>query len=181
MTAVRLDGKLVTLRELRSDDVEALHAVYGNEDVCRYMSFTPRTGAQCAAIIEAAQKAAEDEPRKVFMLAVDVGGELAGACRLGVEEWQAGQVGLALRPDHWGQGKGTETLRLLFRLGFGELGLHRIWGARSPRNEASGRLMARAGMTLEGYVPSHVLRHGTWEDSVTASVTREMFASGTGS
>jgi hypothetical protein len=28
-----------------------------------------------------------------------------------------------------------DTVRLLQRLGFTELGLHRIWGARSPLNE----------------------------------------------
>ncbi len=33
------------------------------------------------------------------------------------------------------QGKGLETVRLLQRLGFAELGLHRIWGARSCRAE----------------------------------------------
>lgn len=180
MRPVRISGRLVSLRELEDSDAPALHAVYGNADVCRFMSFTPRTLEQCGAIIAAARKAADADPRKVYMLAVEAGGEMVGACRLGLEEWDAGQVGLALRPDRWHRGLGTETLRLLQRLGFGELGLHRIWGARSPRNEASGRLLAAAGMTLEGHIPSHVPRHGTWEDSITASITRDVY-SGDGS
>lgn len=174
---VEISGGLVRLRELREDDATALHAVYGNPDVCRHMSFTPRTIEQCAAIIAAAGRDAAADPRKVYMLAIaDLpSGELIGACRVGLEEWQAGQVGLALRPDHWGHGKGTETLRLLFRFGFGQLGLHRIWGARSPGNEASARLMLAAGMTEEGVIRSHVPRHGIWEDSVTYSIIENEF------
>jgi RimJ/RimL family protein N-acetyltransferase len=176
---VRLSGDLVSLRELRDDDQGPLHAVYGNEQVCRYMSFTPRTPEQCAAIIASAKTAAATDPRKVYMLAVadPVTGELIGACRLGIEDWQAAQAGLALRPDQWGQGCGTEVLRLLFRLAFTQLGLHRVWAARSPGNEASRRLLLAAGMREDGTIRSHVLRHGVWKDSATASIIEDEYRS----
>jgi [ribosomal protein S5]-alanine N-acetyltransferase len=171
-----LIGQLVSLRELNDTDTDALHAVYGNPDVCEYMSFTPRTAEQCAAIIAAARKDAEADPRQVYMLAVcGVSSELIGAARLGLGEWKSAQFGIALRPDQWGNGRGTETVRLLFQLGFRDLGLHRIWGARSPRNHASGRLMAAAGMTDDGTIRSHVLRHGVWDDSATASILENEF------
>jgi len=56
--------------------------------------------------------------------------ELIGAARLATGEYDSATIGFALRPDQWGQGRGLETVRLLQRLGFTELGLHRIWGAR---------------------------------------------------
>jgi RimJ/RimL family protein N-acetyltransferase len=173
---VELSGRLVNLRELNDADAPALHAVYGNPDVCQYMSFTPRTVEQCAAIIAAARKDAETAPRQVYMLAVcGDGTELIGAARLGLGEWKSAQFGIALRPDQWGNGRGTETVRLLLQLGFRDFGLHRIWGARSPRNYASGRLMAAAGMTEDGTIRSHVPRHGVWDDSATASILENEF------
>jgi ribosomal-protein-alanine N-acetyltransferase len=176
VTPVELSGRLVGLRELDDADAPALQAVYGDPDVCRLMSFTPRTVEQCAAIIAAARRDAEADPRHVYMLAVcDDDGKLIGAARLGLGEWKSAQFGIALRPDQWGHGRGTETVRLLFRLGFRDLELHRIWGARSPRNDVSGRLMAAAGMTEDGTIRSHVLRHGVWEDSATASILESEF------
>jgi ribosomal-protein-alanine N-acetyltransferase len=173
---VKIPGRQVSLRELESSDAAALHAVYGDPAVCEFMSFTPRTLKQCEDIISAAQRDADADPRQVYMVAVeDLSGPLVGACRLALGEWNSAQVGLALRRDHWQRGEGTETLRLLFRLGFRELGVHRIWGARSPRNIASGRLMAAAGMREEGLIRGHVPRHGVWEDSVSSSILEDEF------
>jgi [ribosomal protein S5]-alanine N-acetyltransferase len=175
---VKITGRQVSLRELESSDAAALHAVYGDPAVCEFMSFTPRTLDQCEAIIAAAQQDVDADPRQVYMLAVsDSSGLLVGACRLGRGEWNSGQVGLALRRDHWSRGEGTEALRLLFQLGFRELGVHRIWGARSPRNLASARLMAAAGMREEGMIRGHVPRHGVWEDSVASSILEDEFDS----
>src|SRR5579859_512834 len=103
---VKLTGRLVGLRELQSSDAGALHAVYGDPAVCRYMSFTPRTVDQCEAIIDAALKDAEAEPRQVYMLAISGKyDELIGAARLGLGEWKSAQIGFALRTDHWGSAK----------------------------------------------------------------------------
>lgn len=177
---VRVDGPRVRLRELSPADAAALHAVYGDPQVCANLSFTPRSQAECEQIIAAAARDAAADPRAVYMLAVaDTSSDLLiGAARLAVEPWQAGQFGLAIRADRQQQGLGTETLRLLFRLGFGQFGLHRIWGARDPGNEASGKLMTAAGMTPDGNIRSHVRRHGIWRDSATASILEDEYQAG---
>jgi [ribosomal protein S5]-alanine N-acetyltransferase len=64
-----------------------------------------------------------------------------------------------------GEGKGTETVLLLQHLGFKGLGLHRIWGARSPINDASSRTMLCAGMIEEGRIRGHLYSRGAWRDS----------------
>ena len=78
-------------------------------------------------------------------------------------------------PVHRGQGKGTETVRLLEYLGFSELGLHRLWGARSPANEASGRTLRKAGMIEEGTIRGHLYTRGAWRDSVVHSVLADEY------
>jgi RimJ/RimL family protein N-acetyltransferase len=50
------------------------------------------------------------------------------------------------------------------------LGLHRIWAARSPFNEASARTLSRAGMVEEGRIRDHVFVRGAWRDSITYSI-----------
>ncbi|MEV0041308.1 GNAT family protein, partial [Streptomyces sp. NPDC050804] len=63
-----------------------------------------------------------------------------------------------------------ETVRLLLGLGFEDLDLHRIWGARSPLNTASARTMAAAGMVEEGTIREHILKNGRWRDSVVHAI-----------
>ncbi len=174
MYPVELTGSAVTLRELAETDTTELHKVYGNDEATRHLSFEPRTIDQVEAIIKAAMDSATADPRTEYMLAVAAAdGELIGSARLATGEYDSAQIGFALRPDHWGQGKGLETVRLLQRLGFIELGLHRIWGARGPLNEASARTMLAAGMIEEGTIRGHLFTRGSWRDSVVHSILAE--------
>lgn len=174
MYPVIINGSMVSLREFTDDDVVPLHKIYGNEEATRHLSFEPRTVGQVESIVNAAMESAGAKPITEYMLAVaDKDGELIGSARLAVGEHESAQIGFALRPDHWRQGKGLETVRLLQRLGFGELGLHRIWGARSPLNLVSARTMRAAGMVEEGTIRGHLYTRGAWRDSVVHSILCE--------
>lgn len=162
------------LREISRADAPALLAIYGDSAATRHMPFEPRTGEQVDAIIEAALKAAADEPRHVYAMAVTdtAAGEVIGVARLGIERDHphSAEIGFGLRPDQWGRGLGTELVRLLLRLGFGELGLHRIWGARAPENTNAQLVMLTAGMVEEGRIRHHVPVRDTWRDSIVHSI-----------
>jgi ribosomal-protein-alanine N-acetyltransferase len=176
MHPVLISGSTVMLRELAEADADALHQVYGDHEATRYLSFEPRSMEQVAAIISGALTSAAADPRTEYMVAVaDKDEALIGAARLAAGEYESATIGFALRPDQWGQGKGRETVRLLQRLGFTELGLHRIWGARSPLNQASARTMRAAGMIEEGTIRGHLYTRGSWRDSVVHSILREEF------
>ncbi|RCV56126.1 GNAT family N-acetyltransferase [Marinitenerispora sediminis] len=172
MTPVDVPGDRLHLRELRTTDLGDLVKVYGDDTAVRYLSFEPRTPEQCAAIIESAIKDAQTENRRVYMLAVVTRDDhLVGTARLGIDERpHSGQIGFALRPDLWGQGMGGELVQLLLRLGFDVLGLKRLWGARSPDNDASRRVMERAGMIEEGRIRRHLWTRDAWRDSVVHSI-----------
>jgi len=178
MYPVLIAGSMVMLRELTDADTAALHEVYGNDEATRHLSFEPRSMEQVAAIISGAIRSATADPRTEYMVAIaDKDEELVGAARLATGEYESATIGFALRPDQWGQGKGLETVRLLQRLGFTEIGLHRIWGARSPLNKASARTMRAAGMIEEGTIRGHLYTRGAWRDSVVHSILCEEFAS----
>lgn len=99
-----------------------------------------------------------------------------GRLALDPHQPRAATFGFALDPDTWGNGFGTETVRLLLDCAFEDLGLHRVWGARSPLNTASARTMERAGLSEEGCIREHVQRGGRWRDSVTHSILDHEYA-----
>jgi RimJ/RimL family protein N-acetyltransferase len=177
MHPVKLMTGTLQLRELLPDDASSLDKVYGDPQATRHLSFEPRDMKQVEAIIQSAIESAAEDPRTVYMLAVAEAesGELIGAARLAFGEYQSAQIGFALRPDQWGKGRGSETVRLLERLGFEELGLHRIWGARSPVNDASARTMHSAGMIEEGTIRGHLFTRGAWRDSIVHSILSDEY------
>jgi ribosomal-protein-alanine N-acetyltransferase len=174
MYPVRRSGPRLDLRELALDDVDALLAVYGSPEATEHLSFEPRSRKQVVQIVTRSMASATAPPRTEYALAIverDTA-ELIGSGRLAADPHQqrGATVGFALRPDAWGVGYGVETVRLLLGLGFDGLDLHRVWGARSPLNEASARTMAAAGMVEEGVIREHVLKAGKWRDSVVHAI-----------
>lgn len=172
MTPVNLAGPRLALREVEPEDTADLLAIYGDPEATRHLSFEPRTRDQAQGIVDRSIASAKDTPRTEYCLAITPLGEhrLIGYARLATEPQQAATIGFALNPAEWGKGLGTESVHLLCTLGFKALGLHRIWAARSPLNEASARTLLRAGMTEDGRIRDHVFVHGAWRDSITYSI-----------
>ncbi|GAA3104534.1 GNAT family N-acetyltransferase [Streptosporangium carneum] len=177
MRHVEITGKRLRLREVTVDDVDALHAVYGDPTATEHLPFDPRTREEVEGIVAEALRAAEVEPRRLYVLAVtDVeDSRTIGVARLHIEadHPHSAEIGMGLRPDHWGRGIGTDLVRLILVFGFRHLRLHRIWGARSPANTAAQLTMLVAGMVEEGRIRHHVRARGAWRDSVVHSALED--------
>jgi ribosomal-protein-alanine N-acetyltransferase len=179
MYPIMVKGDRVGLREFGSEDVEAVLAIYGDPAATRHLSFEPRTRDQVETTVTTVVAAAKAEPRTEYSLAATLlsTGEVIGFARLAVDTQHAGQnsgqIGFALRSDVWGRGFGTETVRLLLTLGFDQLGLHRVWGARAPDNTISDHLMRKLGMVVEGRIRHHLRVRGAWRDSIVHSILED--------
>ena len=108
------------------------------------------------------------EPWKSVVRAIDdgAGNVLVGLCGVailrGAEE---GEIWYLVSPELWGKGIATEAAKELLALGFGELGLHRIWASCLPENPASERVLQKAGMRKEGFLVKNLKIHGVWKSS----------------
>jgi [ribosomal protein S5]-alanine N-acetyltransferase len=91
--------------------------------------------------------------------------ETLGTISLRLTEAQRqAELGYWLGVPYWGQGYATEAGRALIAFGFAELGLHRIQARHFQRNQASGRVMQKLGMRMEGVHRAAFLRAGRFED-----------------
>jgi RimJ/RimL family protein N-acetyltransferase len=66
--------------------------------------------------------------------------------------------------DYWGHGYGTESLRLLLRYCFEELGLHRVGAETFEYNSHWRALVENMGFTQEGTARDYLYRDGTYWD-----------------
>jgi len=90
--------------------------------------------------------------------------------RLASDTSRQGEIGWSFHPDVHGRGFATEGAREMLRVGFAELGLHRIWAGSDARNDASLRVMARLGMRREAELVENELLKGEWTSEVVCAL-----------
>ena len=157
----------LVLRPFVQSDFDAVHDMQSRAELVRYLmwdvmdreavqTFLERRLRQIGidgddtAIVLAATIPPSDRVIGEFML------------RLTSARHRQGAIGWSLHPDAQGHGYATEAARELLRLGFEELGLHRIAADADPRNAGSLRIMERLGMRHEAdYVDVFFLK-GEW-------------------
>ncbi len=113
----------------------------------------------------------------VFAVVERQSGSFAGC--MGMHPTQAhrrAEVGFWIGKPHWGRGLATEALKRLIQFGFDELNLNRIAAGHFSENAASGRVMQKAGMRLEGTRRGEVLHRDGYKDLVWRAILREDYA-----
>ena len=164
----------LTLRPYEPGDLAFLHSMFGREDVSRYLPWPPMDLDQARAKLEQrilqTHLDANGDPLVLVAAQSDTGravGEFM--LRLKSVESRQGEVGWSLHPDDQGHGYATEGAREILRLGFDELGLHRIMAGCDPRNAGSLRVMERLGMRREAeFVDSEYLK-GEWVGEIVCA------------
>jgi RimJ/RimL family protein N-acetyltransferase len=155
------------LRPLTVDDVDALLAYRSQPDVCRYVPFEPMTREVVHGRLTThwANTELTDEGQ-ALTLGVEVAGtgELVGDVVLfwHSREHGGGEIGYILNPDSSGHGYATEAAHEMLRLGFDELGLHRIIARIDERNGSSAKLARRLGMREEARLVDNEFFKGEW-------------------
>lgn len=173
----------LVLRPFTHDDLDDLHAYQKLPEVARFLYDEPRDRAATAEVLarRVARPTIEREG-DILVLAVELRGEdRAGGTVIGdvnlawhSEANRQGEFGFVFNPAFHGNGYAGEAAVEMLRLGFGQLGLHRIVGRCDGRNTASARLLARLGLRREAHFVQNEFVKGEWCDEVVfAMLARE--------
>ena len=170
----------LVLRDLRPDDLDAMHAYTSHRDVTRFLFWGPNTLEETCGSLSAFIAAQAETPRIVYELGLTLKGDgrLVGALCLYRGDFEIrndAEIGFVLHPDHWGNGYVTEAARALMSAGFANLGLHRIWASCDARNEASVRVLEKLCMRREATFRSSRKAAEGWVDEHRYAVLRSEF------
>jgi ribosomal-protein-alanine N-acetyltransferase len=148
-----LETERLILRPLTGDDDEALHeAVYSDPGV----AWVRRAGTREETRRALDAKLAHVREHGFGMMAIvdRADGTVLGYAGLQhLEDGEEVEVGYYLARRAWGRGLATELAQALVRAGFDELGLARIVAVVRPDNDASKRVLHKAGLRFER--PAH--------------------------
>lgn len=173
----------LTLRPLTADDLDDVHAYSSRPDVTRYLYWDARDLDETREALERySRHTALDGEGDGLVLGVvprDVG-RVVGQVNLQwtSEEDRQGEIGFVLNPDHHGRGYATEATHVMLRIGFEDLGLHRIVGRCDGRNLASARVMERLGMRLEAHFIENEIVKGEWTDELDFAMLEQEWWAG---
>jgi RimJ/RimL family protein N-acetyltransferase len=173
-----LRSERLLLRPYTLDDLEALHDIQSRAEVTRYLYFGPQDRDQVRAVLEdrAEATALRDEgDRLILAAALPETGTIVGdvLLRWTSREHRQGEIGYTVHPDHGGRGFATEAAEVMLRLGFEDLGLHRIVGRLDGRNGASARVLERLGMRREAHFVQNEFVKGEWTDEIVYALLAE--------
>jgi len=146
-----LETPRVTLRPWSLDDIDALHQMWTDPHVRRYLWDDEVISRQrAAAALEASVSSADQSGVGLWCILLIRGGALAGFCGFCFID-DTGDVELlyGLLPRYCGQGLSTEAARAILAHGFKTGLFTRVYARTDAMNRASIRVMERLGMTFE--------------------------------
>jgi len=161
----------LTLRPFTPRDLHALHSYESRPDVTRYLYWEPRDLDTTRTFLDKkiTRTTLHDEGDALDLAITrrDTG-DLIGNCLIiwTSSTHRQGEIGYILHPGHHGHGYAPEAARAMLRLGFEDLGLHRITGRLDARNTASARVLEKLGMRREAHLIDNEQVKGEWSSEM---------------
>lgn len=172
----------LVLRPLRFEDAERLARLANSPEIARWTLLLPHPyrieDARAWIATHRRDLNRGEGQHYAITLREDAPGtkrdEVIGVIGLRVQLRHArGELGYWIGEPFWGKGYASEAAQAMVRHGFGALGLRRVYAYHFGGNEASGRVLQKAGLRPEGVLAGHILKNGVPMDDVVYGLTRE--------
>ena len=143
-----LETDRLVLRYFEVDDLDAMHALFGDPEVVRWMGDGQvLTRDRCAEWIRVCRRNYATRGYGASAVVEKATGALVGLC--GVVHPQgrdAAEILYAFAPGRWGRGYASELVPAVLEAALGPWGLPRVLATVAPENLASARIAEKAGM-----------------------------------
>jgi [ribosomal protein S5]-alanine N-acetyltransferase len=166
------------LRDVRASDAADVLVFRGDPIVQRFDDPPIHTLDEAAAFIGEVHE--EIRTGEGIVWAVVLVAEETVVGLVGFHEWdryhRRAEAGYGFARDYWGQGIASESLRAMFRFGFDEMDLNRVFARTIADNHESVRLLERLGFQREGTQRAHSFEDdGTFHDSAIYGLLADEF------
>jgi [ribosomal protein S5]-alanine N-acetyltransferase len=144
--------KRLSYRPLEPTDADAMHAVWGDPEVTRYLPSEPSRSV--SETVERVERHANRFAETGYGLCAVVEHgppRVVGTCGVFPVEWVGPEVEVAyhLARDVWNRGYATEAAGAWVGAAFDQLELERVMALAYPANGASTRVMEKIGMWFD--------------------------------
>lgn len=149
-----IETERLILRKFKLTDVEDMYNNWANDDdVTRHITWvTHKNIEETAKVVSEYVKDSERDNYYHWCIVLKETNEAVGgigAFRL-YDDLQMFEVGYCIGKKYWNKGITTEAMKALLKFFFEEVGVNRIEARHDTKNPASGKVMTKSGLKLEG-------------------------------
>jgi RimJ/RimL family protein N-acetyltransferase len=154
----RIETSRLLIRWFDLRDAQEVFSRYAQDpEVTRFLRWRPhRSLADTQEYLRAAIAARIEGKRFAYAIRRRESGRLLGAIGIGADGPIA-SLGYLLARDAWGHGYATEAARAVVELSLGDPAVWRVEATCALENDASARVLERAGFAYEGILRRHTV------------------------
>jgi RimJ/RimL family protein N-acetyltransferase len=147
-----LTTERLILRPMTAADASELHRLVNDPEIARNTLMIPHPYPEGLAEewIATHDEKFEKNQEIVFGITLRDGGQFVGVIGLIPEPHDQAEFGYWIGRDYWNRGYASEATAAVIAYAFERLGVNRVEALHFARNPASGRVMEKCGMHLEG-------------------------------
>jgi len=172
----KIHTERLLLRKIVPEDAQAVHAWMGDPEVCKYERWKPHpdAGYSRGYIAEVFDYRSEE----LYWWGIELRGQLIGSvCIVNIDSNdRKAALGFCLARKFWSKGYATEAVAAVLEFMFNDVGLNRIEASHSVNNKASGRVLEKAGLLLEGRAKDYYFCNSGFQDSNLYAITKAQHA-----
>ncbi|MEJ2505762.1 MAG: GNAT family N-acetyltransferase [Ignavibacteriaceae bacterium] len=172
----KLESKRLFFRRMNLSYAKDIHQIRSNDDVMKFMDVTRTKSVNDAKRLIRNVREDYKNEKGVSWAVIHKNSKrfigYAGFWRMQPQHCR-GEIGYALKPEYWGKGFMTETLKTIIDFGFHKMNLHSIEANVNPKNQKSKKLLKRLGFRKEAYFRENYLFEGKFLDSEIYSLLKK--------
>jgi RimJ/RimL family protein N-acetyltransferase len=170
-----IQGKKVTLREIRESDASALMVMLSSEDVAEFISPLPRTEEGFKGFISEVHDERLAGRSFCFGIVPEGYEDAMGLFQVRQLEpgFESAEWGFALGSPFWGCGAFQEGARAVIDFAFGVVGAHRLEARSITANGRGNAALRKMGAMQEGILRRSFVRDGRYFDQILWSILKE--------
>ncbi len=164
-----LKAEYLVLRPFVSADAGQVQMLAGDYEIYRTTSNIPHPYEvdKAEQWISSHAKRFEAEQHLTLAITGAATGNVFGAVSLATNiKNKRAELGYWIGVPYWGKGYCTEAVQAVIEYGFKVLDLHKIKARHMAINQASGRVMQKAGMYQEAVLSDEILKDDVYHDTV---------------
>lgn len=166
----------LVLRELTKEDAEGIFACFSNENVTRFYGQETLEGIeQAESFVDFFSNSYREKRGIRWGIERREAEGIIGT--IGFNAWspkhKRAEIGYEIHPIHWRKGYTSEALSTVLSYEFEKLDLNRIGAVVFTENEASNKLLLKAGFQKEGVLKEYMYQAGKAYDTYVYSLLRK--------
>ena len=164
------------LREITKEDAKGIFACFSNENVTRFYGQETLEGIeQAESFVDFFSNSYREKRGIRWGIERREAEGIIGT--IGFNAWspkhKRAEIGYEIHPSHWRKGYTAEALSIVISYGFEKLDLNRIGAVVFTENEASNKLLVKAGFQKEGVLKEYMYQGGKAYDTYVYSLLRK--------